>query len=167
MADILCLKRGSGWTFDGANWNLASEKLWGIHQLLVPNGKEEHVGMRDLHGLHVAVFKLLNDGFFAQPLNICKLPIPKDPLEILYSLEPPAEAEEEKPRSKTKTIQGTKILTFSGKNWKLAADNKWKSTTAFSTFETNEKVGEKTIGQTAYYIHKVSSGFIAVKRDDE
>jgi hypothetical protein len=164
MTTILSLKRGSGWVFGGENWKLASDKLWEVHPLLIPNGREEHVGSRVVHSHQVEVFRLLNDEFFAQPKTICELPVPEDPAEVLYSLEPPAE--EEKPKARTKTVQGTKILTFAGKNWKLAADAKWKSSTSFSTYETSEKVGEKTIGQTTYDVYKASSGFIAVKQDE-
>jgi hypothetical protein len=165
MTTILSLKRGSGWVFGGENWKLASDKLWEVHPLLIPNGREEHVGSRVVHSHQVEVFRLLNDEFFAQPKTICKLPVPEDPLEVLYSLEAP-EPEAEKPKSKKKTVQGIKVLTFSGKNWKLAADNKWKSSTSFTTFETNEKVGEKTIGQTTYDVYKSSPGFIAVRQSE-
>jgi hypothetical protein len=160
----LTLKRGSGLMFDGTNWNLAAENKWRVQVLLVPNGKEKFLGMKTFGGVEHAVFQCLNDEFFAQPKTICKLPVPEDPAEVLYSLEPPAE--EEKPKARTKTVQGTKILTFAGKNWKLAADAKWKSSTSFSTYETSEKVGEKTIGQTTYDVYKASSGFIAVKQDE-
>jgi hypothetical protein len=159
----LTLKRGSGLTFEGTNWNLTSEKKWMVQVLLVPNGKEKYMGNRTFGGVEHAVFQCLNDDYFAQPVSICKLPVPKDPMEVLYLLDAPAP--EEKPRPKTKTVQGTKILTFSGKNWKLAADSKWKSSTSFSTHETSEKVGEKTIGQTTYGVYKVSTGFVAVKQE--
>ena len=83
-------------------------------------------------------------------------------MEVVYELEAPAV--EEKPKTSKKTIQGTKMLTFTGKNWKLAADSKWKSTTTFSTYEATGKVGEKTIGQTVYDVYRTSSGFVAIKQ---
>src|SRR5512135_678961 len=158
----LTLKRGSGLTFDGTNWNLAAENKWQIQELLVPNGREKFLGKRSFGGVEHAVFQCLNDDFFAQPVSICELPIPEDPMEVLYTLEAPIP--EEKPRTSKKTVQGSKILTFAGKNWKLAADSKWKSSTSFGSYETNEKVGEKTVGQTTYDVYKASNGFVAVKQ---
>jgi hypothetical protein len=161
----LTLKRGSGLTFDGTNWNLVSEKKWGVQVLLVPNGKEKYMGNRTFGGVEHAVFQCLNDEYFAQPVSVCKLPKPDDPGEVVYTLEPPP-PEVEKPRS-SKVTQGVKVLQFAGKNWKLAADKKWKSTTSFSTFEESTKVGEKTIGQTVFDVYKASNtSFFAVKREE-
>jgi len=163
----LTLKRGSGLTFDGSNWNLASEKKWQVQVVFIPNGKEKHMGNRFFGGVEHAVFQCLNEEFFAQPISICKLPISKDPMEVQYSLEAPAE--DEKPRPKTKQIVRTKVLSFAGKNWKLAADAKWKSdrrqqTNVFDTYDAKDKVGEKKIGQITYDVYKVSTGFIAVRQ---
>ncbi len=158
----LTLKRGSGRTFFGSNWNQVAEQKWEVQVLYVPNGREKYQGNRILDGVEHAVFICLDDGFFAQPVEICKLPKPVDLMEVVYELEAPAV--EEKPKTSKKTIQGTKMLTFTGKNWKLAADSKWKSTTTFSTYEATGKVGEKTIGQTVYDVYRTSSGFVAIKQ---
>lgn len=161
----LTLKRGSGLTFDGTNWNLVAEKKWQVHLLLVPNGKEKFMGKKMFGGVEHAVFQCLNDEFFAQPVSICEMPKPDDPGEVVYTLEAPV-VEEEK-RSANKSTQGVKVLQFSGKNWKLAADKKWKSTTSFATYEASAKVGEKIIGQTTFDVYKASSdSFFAVKREE-
>ena len=164
----LTLKRGSGRTFDGANWKLVADKKWEVNVLHIPHAleKEKHVGNRMIDGVDHAVFQCLDDQFFAQPVSICELPKPSDPIEVVYSLEAPTP--EEKPRTnKSKEVtHGVKVLQFSGKNWKLAADRKWKSTTSFTTYDAKDIVGEKTIGQTVFDVYKASAdSFFAVKRD--
>lgn len=158
----LTLKRGSGLTFDGSNWNLVSENKWQVQTLFVPSGKEKHLGNRRFGAVEHAVFQCLNDEFFAQPLDICKLQASEDPLEIQYSLDAPVE--EEKPRPKVAKPVSTKVLSFSGKNWKLAADAKWKSSNVFDTYDEKSRVGDKKIGQTVYDVYKVANGFIAIKQ---
>lgn len=165
MELTLTLKRGSGLTFNGTNWNLVAEKKWTVHVLLVPNGKEKFMGKRMFGGVEHAVFQCLNDEFFAQPVSICELPKPADPGEVVYSLEAPEVVEEK--RSPTKSTVAEKILTFTGKNWKLAADKKWKSSASFPTYDPKDKVGQKKIGSTAYFIYKISGGFVAVEDDGE
>ena len=162
----LKLKRGSGRKFDGSNWKLASDKKWEVQTLFVPHAleKEKYVGNRSIDGVEHAVFLCLNDEFFAQPVSICELPKSENVEEIFYTLEAPVE--DEKAHSTAKNTQGVKILQFAGKNWKLAADKKWKSTTSFLTYEESDKVGEKVIGQTTYDIYRGSSGFVAVKREE-
>ncbi len=168
----LTLKRGSGRHFPGQNWKTASDKNW-LRQYdhIVPSGRETLVGNRDFDGIPHAVFQCLNDEFFAQPVSVCELPVPEDPLEVLYEYEKPAATEKEPAPKKTSTsssIKGEKIKVFSGKNWKLAAEKKWKSATSFigSGEELGTKVGEKTFGVTVYDIHKASSGFVAVKQGE-
>lgn len=163
----LTLKRGSGRHFDGQNWKLVADQKWGIQVLFVPHAleKEKYVGNRMIDGVEHAVYQCLNDEFFAQPVSICELPKPDDMTEPMYTLELPVV--EEKPRTASKNTQGFKVLTFTGKNWKLAADKKWKSTTSFSTFEESAKVGEKTIGQTVFDVYRASNdSFFAVKRGE-
>ncbi len=157
----LTLKRGSGRSFNGSNWNLVSDAKWETHSLYVANGREKYLGNRPIDGIEHAVFQCLDDTFFAQPINVCELPAPEDPLEVLYSLE----MEEEKPRSVPSQMNtGTRVLTFSGKNWKLAAESKWKSSASFADYEESSKVGEKTIGQTAFDVYRTPSGFVAIKQ---
>ncbi len=167
----LTLKRGSGRHFPGQNWKTAAEKHWvRQHSHIVPSGRETHVGLRELDGVPHAVFQCLNDEFFAQPVDVCEKPIPEDPMEVVFEYEKTEEAEEEaeKPKKKTEGLKTSKVMTFSGKNWKLAAEKKWKSSTGFigSGEELGTKVGEKTFGATVYDIHKSSSGFVAVKQGE-
>lgn len=161
MAELI-LKRGSGRNFDGENWKLAAEKKWEVQELYVPNGKEQYMGNRAFDAVEHAVFRCLNDEFFAQPVHICELPKPEDPMEVIYSLDAPEIIEKATPSKAV--IQGTKVLTFMGKNWKLAAEKKWKSTSTFSNQDNASKVGEKTIGQTVYDVFRTSGGFVAVKQ---
>jgi len=77
------LKRGRGLRFEGENWKLAGEGRWLEHRLYVPNGNEPLMGSRVLRGKEHTVFRCLDDDFFAQPSEICELPDPKDPLEVL------------------------------------------------------------------------------------
>jgi hypothetical protein len=168
----LTLKRGSGRHFDGQNWKLAGDKQWVVQPLFVPHAleKEKHVGNRMIDGVEHAVYLCLNDEFFAQPVSICELPKPADMTEVMYSLEVPVV--EEKPRSAQKGTQGFKVLTFVGKNWKLAGDKAWKTSTAFSKpgdkgsrYTEKELVGERKIGSQYYEVYSSSSGFVAFKHE--
>jgi len=77
------LKRGRGLVFLGENWRLAGENRWAEHALYVPNGMEKHAGRRDLRGAPHEVFRCLDEDYLAQPSEICALPVPEDPLEVL------------------------------------------------------------------------------------
>jgi hypothetical protein len=168
----LTLKRGSGRHFDGQNWKLVADQKWGVQVLFVPHAleKEKYVGNRMIDGVEHAVYQCLNDEFFAQPVSICELPKPDDMTEPMYTLELPVE--EEKPRTASKNTQGFKVLTFSGKNWKLAGDKAWKTSTAFSKpgdkdsrYTEKELVGERKIGSQMYEIYSSPPGFIAFKHE--
>jgi hypothetical protein len=171
MTNILTLKRGSGWTFSGTNWKSVSDKAWEIHVLFIPGfppGREKHVGSREINGIPVEVFQCLNDDFFAQPVNICELPIPKDSCstEIFYSLEAPVQEEKKK---MTSSVTSTKnepstMLTFKGKNWKLASNKKWTKASTLFSIDDSMKVGSRIIGEHTYLIYKSSPGFIAVRQ---
>lgn len=66
-----------------------------------------------------------------------------------------------------------KVMTFSGKNWKLASEKKWKEiyfhfldeaiATAYKS-GASESVGEATIRGSLYTIHKFESTFLAVPK---
>ncbi len=79
----MTLKRGRGLCFGGENWKLAGEDKWREHRLYVPNGRERLYGTRTLRGREHAVFRCLDDEFLAQPSEICELPDPGDPMEVL------------------------------------------------------------------------------------
>ena len=165
----LTLKRGSGRTFDGENWKLVADGKWGVQILYVPHAleKEQHVGNRMIDGVDHAVFRCLNDEFFAQPVSVCEKPR-NGSEEVVYELE--ASAAEEKPRPASKGTQGFKVLTFSGKNWKLAGEKSWKTSTAFSQpgdkdcrYTEKELVGERKIGNQMYEVFSSPPGFIAFR----
>ncbi len=82
MADPT-LKRGRGLSFEGENWRLAGEARWEEHRVYVPNGREKFLGVRALRGVEHAVFRCMNDDCLAQPSEICELPAPADPTEVL------------------------------------------------------------------------------------
>jgi hypothetical protein len=84
----LRLKRGFGMVFRGENWRLAGDARWERHPMYVPNGREPLAGTRQIGGVEHAVFRCLDDDFLAQPVAVCELPVPEDPLEIL-SIGPP------------------------------------------------------------------------------
>ena len=179
----LTLKRGSGRVFTGSNWKLASDKHWEVQLTFLPGSprpKEIHQGDRLIDGVMHSVWLCLNDEFFAQPLSICELPIPEDEMEIVYSLAPPVEefveasCDETDPNPEidgvltmenktveTETTELVELLRFTGKNWKLTSDKKWKSVSA--GYSVKHLVGEKTINQVAYKIYKVIDGFAAIK----
>jgi hypothetical protein len=159
----LTLKRGSGRSFTGTNWQAISDKKWEVHALLVPSGKEKLVGCRLIDDVTHSVFLMLNDEYFAQPTNVCELPMPEDPMTEIYSLDVP---ETEETQSTSKNLQSSKVLVFSGKNWKLSSDKKWKSSTSIVSFESKDKVGEKKIGPTMHDIYRTSPGFIAVRQSE-
>jgi len=156
----LKLKRGSGLAFDGENWKLAGDSKWEKQPLYVANGYEEFMGLRVLHGQEHAIFRCLNDTFFAQPTDICKLPVPSDPMEVLYDAY--ERGEEEVSSQSKKSTPITKALVFKGANWKLVKDSKWKPMTGFLPSELENPVGTKTIGSKSYNIYKSSMGFIAI-----
>jgi len=166
----LTLKRGSGRTFNGSNWQSVSDKTWEVQVLFIPGSpapKEEYLGNRLIDGTDFAVFKCLNDDFMAQPVSICELPLPKDQYStsVFYSLEAPV-PEERKMTNSNNSVQSTKVLMFSGKNWKLASDKKWKSSSSFATHDAGNKVGEKTIGTVLHDIFRVPDGFAAIKQGE-
>ena len=82
MSD-LTLKRGCGKTFDGENWKLVGDGKWKFHPLYIPNGSEPFIGLRQIRGVEHAVFTCLDEDFFAQPVEVCKLPESSDMGEIL------------------------------------------------------------------------------------
>ena len=167
---ILTLKRGSGRIFTGTNWNLAADRNWEVHVMFVPGSpapKEKYMGNRDIDGIPHCVFQLLDDDFFAQPIEICELPISEDDEEVLYELEAPPPEEKSKTVKVSKSaVQSAKMLMFSGKNWKLTSDRKWKSVSSFAILDVANKVGEKKIGQGTYDIFKTPEGFAASRQGE-
>ena len=55
-----------------------------------------------------------------------------------------------------------KVLTFEGKNWKLASEKKWKE--AYVTGASSDVVGEATLRGKLHEIRKSESGFIAIPK---
>jgi hypothetical protein len=162
----LSLKRGSGLVFDGENWQTVSEKRWHWQPIYVPSQREVFVGRRQLAGQEFAVFRCLDDEFLAQPVNICELPIPEDPVEVVFEHEPEEEPMAPNEKKSSKSVQiDSKSLQFEGKNWKLAADKKWKPINGFVP-QLGEKVGNKTIGKIPYTVHKGPLGFIAIREEE-
>lgn len=86
MGQDLKLKRGYGRSFEGENWKLAKDDKWSHHRLYIPYGEEPFHGTRMIDGVEHAVFRCRNDDFFAQPVEICALPVPEDPMEVLYEM---------------------------------------------------------------------------------
>ncbi len=157
----LSLKRGSGRVFSGENWKLASESKWEYQKLYVPNGCEPYVGSRDIDGQEFSVFKCLDDDFFAQPTEICRLPEPKDPMEIVYFSYPQVDKERSKKSlNKKETTQSG--LVFSGKNWKLAGISKWKKSNGIIVSGLGNPVGIHVINDKNYQVYKSSLGFVAI-----
>ena len=171
----LNLKRGRGLSFEGVNWKSSGDSYWSETKHVLPNGEEQILGSRSIRGVDHTIFLCKNDTFFAQPTSICLLPKSNDPMEIQS---PDMEnSEEDEMTSTTKTTKTTpvktpakdikqveKILTFLGKNWKLASDKKWKEVTGFSQSDLGESVGTKTINKVDCDIYKASTGFIAIRK---
>jgi len=167
MSEKLTLKRGSGLSFDGENWKLASDSKWVKTPQIVPHSHriEEFMGTRMLLGVEHAVFRMLNDDYFAQPVDICRLPIPEDAMEVLYDVYIDyVEESHPAPRSK-KAVPTGKFLVFKGANWKLVSDAKWKNNNGLLP-DLGSPVGSKTIGSKDYNIYKSSVGFIAIASDE-
>lgn len=161
----LTLKRGSGKSFEGKNWQLAGDNSWDYHYLYIPNGMEKFFGLREIEKTQYAIFMCLDDTFFAQPVSICELPIPDDCMTVVYLVEKPIEVnlESKKPeKSVMKSHASSNIMEFSGKNWKLAGNSKWKK---FSGFIQNleSSLGERKIGSHSYKIHRFGGVFLAIR----
>lgn len=155
----LSLKRGSGRVFSGDNWKLVSDSKWEYQKLYVPNGYEPYVGSRVIDGQEFSIFKCLDDDFFAQPIQICSLPEPKDPMEIVYFNYPQIERPM-KSSNKKETIQSG--LIFAGKNWKLAGTSKWKKHNGIIVSGLGGSIGTHIINNKNYQIYKSSLGFVAI-----
>jgi hypothetical protein len=83
MTTGLTLKRGRGKVFPGANWKLVGDAGWAEHRLYVPSRREPLVGTRLIDGVEHAVFRCLDDEYMAQPVEVCRLPDPEDPTEVV------------------------------------------------------------------------------------
>lgn len=163
QATDLKLKRGSGKTFEGQNWQSVKEDKWEQHMMYVPSGQEKYMGSREIDGTTHAVFQCLDDSFLAQPVSICELPTSEDPLKVIYQVQASVKTPEETVRPND--IQPAKTdgtLVFIGKNWKLSSDKKWKKLSGFVP-PTSGLMGKKTINNVEYEIHRTDSGFLAVK----
>jgi hypothetical protein len=176
MSDLK-LKRGCGLSFDGTNWNLAGDNKWkdcpaldrdGNQASYVPSGNEPFMGLKTIRGIPCAVFQCFNDDFIAQPVRICELPIPEDPMEILCTLEDLGKKSQEKQERKTATpVTMLGCLSFNGTNWRLAGDKKWRNMSGLVPRDLGKTLGEREIGRSVYDVYKGPAGFIAVRRDDE
>lgn len=155
------LKRGHGLSFYGTNWKLASDHKWesGPH---VPYYGEPLVGERFLNGVKHLVFQCKDDSFLAQPEDICNLPIPSDPMEVISPPPDQLESEEKSIIKKQKSQAVKQALVFVGKNWKLASDRKWSNTNGFVS---GDPIGSRMIKDNEYDVYKNGDGFIAIKRN--
>ncbi len=155
------LKRGGGWSSGIENWQSLSG--WRLHQTYIPNGMEVHMGMMELGGETHQVYRCLDDTFFAQPTRVCELPHVKNPMTVVYEVKMSNNEVEDTTETHIAPAFTEGVLTFAGKNWKLASDKKWKKVSGFLSEEKTPSLGTKQIGQFQYEIHKTSGGFLAFR----
>lgn len=141
------LKRGSGRLLSGEDWKNSPDEAWHRHRTYVPNCMEDRLGERLIDGVPHIVFRLLNDELFAQPKYVCEaehvdtvVPFYVDP----EAPEAPTHVEKyDPPTPETSSLSSSGVFQFSGKNWKLSGDKKWKPTTR--NVLGLEKAGTKVI----------------------
>lgn len=148
------LKRGSGRLLSGEDWKNSPDSAWYRHRVYVPNCMEDRLGERMLDGVPHIVFRLLDEDLFAQPKYVCEAEHVDNTEPFYVDPEAPAQYHvvryESPPVEASAPTSGT--FQFSGKNWKLSGDKKWKPTTR-NTLGL-EKVGSKLIDGVERTIYK-------------
>ncbi len=152
------VKRGEGLSCNGKAYDHPKSE-WVFWPIYVPNGCEVYLGEKEFLGELFGVFQCLDDSFYAQPVDILKLPIPKDPMKEVSIL-----PKQYRQYSESFNQGEALMLTFKGTNWKLVGDKKWKEISLDVNLSSLELLGTKTIKGEEHNIYRHDSSFLAVKK---
>lgn len=151
------LKRGESLECDHKDWR-SPKAEWYFKPVYVPNYMERFCGIKTFFGRPYGVFQAMDDGFLAQDMDVIMAKRPTNPMAIVSIL--PKEAHKMTDEQPTPGLK--EALKFSGTNWKLCGDKKWKAAGEIEITDL-KKVGQKQIKTVLHDIYQGPDCFFAVQ----